>query len=126
MKFKKRRKEKPYKDKYYETRRAAFRGAKRDNGIPVSREPNEVISPNDKNWQEYNLDKTRNRRLYRFVIYLLNLITGFSEEKEIHIREDKDFSYGSADGLGDQTEHFNSGEEPDLKRHHYFKRRNRK
>lgn len=41
------RKDKPFEDKYHATRRAAFRAAKRDNGIPVSQHPDEIIRPTD-------------------------------------------------------------------------------
>ncbi|PSR15420.1 MAG: hypothetical protein DA408_08600 [Bacteroidetes bacterium] len=123
-------KSKKYPDKHYETRKAAFREAKRDNGIPVSQQPIDVIRPNDKDkWDEYGLDRSKNRALYRFVVFLLGLF-GFSEEREIHIREDSDYSYGAVDGRGDQREHFNSGEVQEdntrLRRHHYFNRRRRK
>ena len=130
MKSSKRSKQKKYPDKHYETRRAAFRAAKRDNGIPVSQQPDEVIKPNDKDkWDEYELDGSKNTALYRFVVFLLGLL-GFAEEKEIHIREDKDYSYGAVDGKGNQDEHFNSGEiqsdDTRLRRHHYYKRRRKK
>ena len=130
MKPSKRNKEKPYEDKYYKTRRAAFRAAKRDNGIPVSRQPQEVIRPNDEKWVDYNLDREKNRALYRFIVYLLNMLTGFFERREVRIREDTDYSYGAIDGTGDQEDHFNSGEvnakRTKLKRHHYFSKRNKK
>jgi len=96
-----------------------------DNGIPVSQHPEEVVRPNDDNWGEYTLNRKKNRALYRFIIHLLNFFTGFSDRKEIHIREDTDCSYGAVGGLGDQDEHFNSGEVKEerakLRRHHYFK-----
>ncbi len=121
------RKDKQYEDKYYSTRRAAFRDAKRDNGIPVTQHPNEVIRPDDEQWHEFGLDETRNRALYRFILYLLNLVTGFFEQREVQIREDKDFYYGRVDKKGDQSEHFNSGEvlgdDTKLRRHHYYTKR---
>lgn len=130
MKPSKRNKPKHYQDKYYKTRRAAFRAAKRDNGVPVSQQPMEVIRPNDEKWDEYGLDRNKNRSLYRFIVYLLNMLTGFSERKEVRIREDADYSYGSDYGVGDQDDHFNSGavneRRTKLKRHHYFSKRNRK
>ena len=130
MRSPKKQKQKRYPDKHHDSRRAAFRAAKRDNGITVSQQPVEVIRPNDKDkWNEYGLDKSKNRALYRFVVFLLGLL-GFSEEKEIHIREDSDYSYGAVDGRGDQSKHFNSGEiqEEDIKlrRHHYFKGKSKK
>lgn len=130
MKSHKRNKEKQYEDKYYESRRAAFRAAKRDNNIPVSQQAVEVIRNNDKDWNEYGLRRDKNRALYRFIVYLLNMLTGFSEKKEVHIREDNDNSYGAIGGVGDQKDHFNSGEVREerskLKRHHYFNKRNRR
>lgn len=130
MRSLKKRKQKKYPDKHHDSRRAAFRAAKRDNGIPVSQQPVEVIRPNDEDkWNEYGLDKSKNRALYRFVVLLLGWL-GFSEEKEVHIREDSDYSYGAVDRRGDQSEHFNSGEiqeeDTKLRRHHYFKRRKKK
>lgn len=125
MKSSKKKKDKGYEDKYHETRRAAFRAAKRDNRVPVSQQPEEVVRQNDEKWDEYGLNREKNRALYRFVMYLLNLLTGSSDRKEIHIREDTDYSYGAVGGLGDQDEHFNSGEVNEerekLRRHHYFK-----
>ena len=130
MKPSKRNKPKYYQDKFYKTRRAAFRAAKRDNCVPASQHPKEVIRPNDEKWDEYGLDRTKNRSLYRFFVYLLNILTGFSELKEVRIREDTDYSYGSDDGVGDQEDHFNSGavneHRTKLKRHHYFSKRSKK
>lgn len=123
MKLTKRVKKKPYQDKYYETRRAAFRGAKRDNDVPVTQHPEKTVSPNDTEWSEHNLDH-RNSKFFLFIISVFNYLTGYSEEKEIHIREDKHCSYHSQSGKGEQSNHFNSGEsEGNLKRHHYYKKR---
>ena len=60
--------------KVFETRRAAFREAKRDHGVPVGKQPDEVVKPHTRIGDEYNLDK-RNRRLYifRFILGLFGL-----------------------------------------------------
>lgn len=108
--------------KVFETRRAAFRAAKRDNGVPVTKHPDEVIRPRTPRGDEEKLDQ-RNRRLYIF--YIIEVILGMFLKKEIHIREDKKAFYGKKHG--NQLDHFNSGDTLDekLRKHHYYKRRNR-
>ncbi len=94
----------------YPSRRAAFRAAKRDGGIPVSQHPSEVILPNTDEGVEEGLDE-RNVRLYVFRIYGVGAL--------FFIREDKAAFYGT--GEGDQLPHFNSGKPPKkLKKHHYW------
>ena len=39
-------------DKYYNSRRAAFRAAKRNSNIPVSSQPVETITPKSKKWKK--------------------------------------------------------------------------
>ena len=103
-------------DKYYNSRRAAFRAAKRDSNIPVSSQPIETITPKSKKWKKKGLD-SRNKRLYIFRIF--DFFKGFFQEKEIHIREDKAAIY--TEKKGNQMEHFNAGEPPKkLKKHYYF------
>jgi hypothetical protein len=75
------------KEKVFETRRAAFRAAKRDLGLPVTSQPNRIVKPNTEEWTKRNLDY-RNRRLYIFELLLR--ILGFSRKRELHIREDKE------------------------------------
>jgi len=100
--------------KIYPSRRAAFRAAKRDANIPMSKQPEAVIYPQTSKGQEYSLDD-RNVRLYIF-----NLIIGVVAI-EYHIREDKKAFYGDKDGRGNQPPHFNSGEPPNkLGNHHYW------
>jgi len=41
----------------YETRRAALRDAKRQNQIPVSKQPQREIKPNTVDAEEYKLDE---------------------------------------------------------------------
>ena len=72
-------------DKYYNSRRAAFRAAKRNSNIPVSSQPVETITPKSKKWKKSGLD-SRNKRLYIFRIF--DFFNGFFQEKEVHIRED--------------------------------------
>ena len=103
-------------DKYYNSRRAAFRAAKRDSNIPVSSQPVETITPKSKKWKKSGLD-SRNKRLYIFRIF--DFFNGFFQEKEVHIREDKAAIY--TEEQGHQIEHFNVGEPPKkLKKHFYF------
>jgi hypothetical protein len=108
--------------KIYPSRKAAFRAAKRANGIPMSMQPSEIIRPTEVEKlqkKKLHLDK-RNIRLYIFswVIEKINKI----EERKIYIREDKSAEYGEKDGKGDQLPHFNAGEDPDnLKQHYYYK-----
>lgn len=106
--------------KTFETRRAAFREAKRDHGVPVGKQPDEVVRPKTSMGKKYKLDR-RNRRLYIFRI-LVSLF-GFKDvdEEEIYIREDKEVIYTDGER---QMEHFNAGKgNPKLKKHYYFKRR---
>ena len=51
-------------DKTYLSRRAAFRGAKRDGNIPMSQHPDESIYPNSDKGKEYGLDKRNVILLY--------------------------------------------------------------
>ena len=96
--------------KIYPSRRAAFRAAKRDGGIPVGQHPQEVILPSTDEGVEAGLDE-RNVRLYVFSIYGIGAF--------FFIREDKAAFYGT--GEGDQLPHFNSGQTlKKLKKHHYW------
>ncbi len=89
--------------KVFETRRAAFREAKRDHGAPVGKQPDEVVKPHTRIGNEYNLDK-RNRRLYIFR-FILGLFGLGSSREEVFIREDKEAFYSDS---GKQGEHFNA------------------
>ena len=106
--------------KTFETRRAAFRAAKREHGIPMKTHPREVVKPYTEEAKRHKLDG-RNRRLYIFEI--IRSILGLFVVNIYHVREDKEALY--ADG-GKQAEHFNAGdpeENEKLKKHYYFKRR---
>ena len=103
----------------YETRRAAFRAAKRDMKIPMGTQPVEVLSPGKIGWEEARLDK-RNRRLYIFRI--LDFFFNRKRSREIHIREDKSVVYPNDEG--NQLDHFNAGHPPKkLKRHYFYRNR---
>ncbi len=107
-------------DKVFDTRRAAFRAAKRDNGVPVGKQPYKVAKPRTPLGDDYKLDN-RNRRLYIFRI-LVSLF-GFGEEegKEVNIREDKKVFYSETEK---QSEHFNAGEKGQkLRKHYYFRKK---
>lgn len=120
MKSKKRLK--TLEEKVFETRHQAFRAAKRDNNVPMSQQPSEVVKPGTEEWKSRNLDH-RNRRLYIFEI--LASLFGLNPRKEIHIREDKKAFYAEG-GPGDQMDHFNSGEgdaRGKLPKHHYYKKK---
>lgn len=82
--------------KVFVTRRVAFREAKRDHGVPVSKQPYKVVKPNTPSGDQHKLDN-RNRMLYIFRI-LISLF-GFrdTEEREIPIREDKEAFYAKKD-----------------------------
>lgn len=109
------RRYKVYK-KIYPSRRAAFRAAKRDNGIPVTKNPDEVIIPETDLGEAYDLDD-RNVRLYIFDIFVGAVVVQY------HIREDKEAFYGGIKREGDQGPHFNSGSRgTKLKKHHYWKK----
>ena len=56
MKKNKPSKERNRKSKFYQTKRQAFRSGKKDNKIPVSRQPDETVKPNTKRGDE---EKTR-------------------------------------------------------------------
>jgi hypothetical protein len=113
------KKEKQPADETYETRRAAFRAAKRDMKIPMGTQPVEVLSPNKKGWKEARLDG-RNRRLYIF--RLLDFFFNRRRSREIHIREDKGVTYPNDEG--NQLDHFNAGHPPNkLKRHYFYRNR---
>ncbi|GJL61328.1 MAG: hypothetical protein NPIRA03_41850 [Nitrospirales bacterium] len=116
MKFKS-KKTKNQEDEVYETRKQAFRASKRDNKIPISMQPNEVVKPNTERGNQERLDD-RNRRLYIF-----RLIESLFGEKgrDIHIREDKEVKY--PENKGNQLDHFNAGEPPRLKKHYYYKKK---
>ena len=93
--------------KYFSSRRAAFRAAKRDANIPMSRHPDKVVYPMTVEGDSYGLDN-RNVRLFIF-----NLIIG-AIAFEYHIRQDK------ADKKLEQSPHFNSGTPPEKLKNHYF------
>ena len=102
----------------YETRKEAFRDAKRQNEIPVSKQPQKEIKPNTVDAEEYKLDD-RNIRLYVYA-------SDTQEEDESHlIREDYPVDYD--DNESNQMQHFNVGKKKDkkLKQHFYFFRRNK-
>lgn len=104
--------------KAFETRRAAFREAKRDHGVPVGKQPEKVIHADNKGGKNLGLD-SRNKRLYIFRI-LLGIFSR-KKKREVHIREDKEAFY---DDGGSQDQHFNVGDNPvKLKKHYYFKRK---
>lgn len=94
-------KDKSRKNLFFETRRQAFRSAKKDNKIPVSEQPDETVKPSTKRGDEEKLDK-RNKRLF---IFRINKGM-FKKEESIHIREDKPVKY--EDGI-EQGKHFNVG-----------------
>lgn len=105
--------------KIFDTRRAAFREAKRDHGVPVGKQPDEVVKPHTQIGDEYKLDK-RNRRLYIFR-FILSLFGLGNDKEDVFIREDKEAFYSDS---GKQREHFNAGEDPEkLKKHYYYKRK---
>lgn len=94
--------------KYFPSRRAAFRAAKRDANIPMSRHPDKVIHPKTDAGDSYGLDD-RNVRLFIF-----NMGIG-AIAFEYHIREDR-----SAPKHG-QPKHFNTGIfTKKLKGHYYW------
>lgn len=98
----------------YSSRRAAFRAAKRDNKVPMSEHPTEVIRPNTPAGDEIPLFADKNVKLYVFNLVVLGIA--------VEIREDKEAFYGSESGRGDQLPHFNSGKaKKKLKKHHYWK-----
>lgn len=106
-------------DKVFESRRAAFRAAKRDMEIPVHKHPNKVLSSSQPGWDNTKMDG-RNNRLYIFKI--IRMIFGKPEEDEIHFREDKPTHY--TNDQGNQDGHFNTGRPPvKLKNHYFFKNR---
>ena len=111
--------------KVYPSRRAAFRAAKRDGGIPVCQQPDEVICAGTDIGYDFGLDH-RNVRLYVF-----NMIVG-AVAFEYRIREDKEAFYQDKQDSGHQLPHFNSGqqERPEpkqkLRQHHYYKKKERK
>lgn len=108
--------------KYFDSRRGAFRGFRRDYGISNSEQPKKVVNPDSKGGEFYDLDE-RNKRLYLFE----EKANMFGEilRKETHLREDKDAFY--AGGKGNQDQHFNAGHaEGKLRDHYYFKRKRRK
>ena len=105
-------------DQVFETRRAAFRAAKRDHGVPVCRQPTKAIHAKSDSAKDLGLDH-RNRRLYIFEILLG--IFGLNKNRSVHIREDKAMHY--EDG-GYQEKHFNAGGNPvKLRKHYYYRRR---
>lgn len=105
--------------KYFDSRRGAFRGCKRDYDISNSEQPKKTVSPDSKGGDYYGLDE-RNKRLYIFEEK--SNMFGEVKRKETHVREDKDAFY--AEGKGNQGQHFNAGHtESKLKDHYYFKRK---
>lgn len=105
--------------KYFDTRKGAFRGFRRDYDIPNSEQPRKVVTPDSKGGEDYNLDE-RNKRLYIFGEKSNSF--GRVKRKETHLREDKDAFYTG--GKGDQDRHFNAGHGDDkLRDHYYFKKR---
>lgn len=104
------------KNETFDTKRQAFRTAKRDYKIPVSSQPDETVKPNTNRGKEEKLDK-RNSKLFIFKI----LGGLFGSDKRIYMREDKPYEY--PDG-SKQIKHFNVGEKPPekLKDHYNFKK----
>lgn len=107
-----------FDDKTFDTRRAAFRAAKRDLNIPKNTQPFKVMSPSQIGWNDNKMDH-RNRRLYIFRI--VAFLFGKRVVNEFHIREDKKVIYSG--NQGNQVDHFNAGKPPKLKKHSFFKRR---
>lgn len=97
---------KEYRD-VYPSRRAAFRAAKRDAGIPMGRQPRSVVRPRTTAGGLHGLDD-RNVRLYIFPIFIGAIAF------EFHIREDR------ADEKLEQPPHFNAGQPPKKLKKHYF------
>jgi hypothetical protein len=93
--------------RYFPSRRAAFRAAKRDAGIPMSQHPEKVVRPRTPEGTNYEIDD-RNVRLYVFFIFIGAVFI------EVHIREDK------PDKRLGQPKHFNAGNPPDKLKEHYF------
>lgn len=108
--FVSRRTHKLYKQyrQYFPSRRAAFRAAKRDAGIPMSRHPDAVVYPRTPAGEKSKLDE-RNVRFYVFDIWIGAIALQF------RIREDL------PDKKNRQSKHFNAGYLPDkLKKHYYW------
>lgn len=94
--------------KYFPSRRAAFRAAKRDANIPMSRHPDMVVYPQTDAGDTYGLDD-RNVRLFIFNLGIGGIAF------EFHIREDRE------DQKHGQTKHFNTGiHTKKLKGHYYW------
>ena len=97
---------------YYQTKRQAFRSGKKDNKIPVSKQPDETVKPNTKRGDEENLDK-RNRRMFIF-----NIDKGmFKKDERIYFREDKAVEYSDGSKQGN---HFNVGSNSKKLGNHYY------
>lgn len=105
------KKPKSRKNKFFGTRKQAFRSAKKDNNIPVSEQPDETVKPSTPRGNEEKLDK-RNKRLY---IFRRNKGM-FKKDERIYFREDKPTKY--EDG-GKQGKHFNVGKKSDKLGDHY-------
>lgn len=122
FKKKKERKQKSGVSKFFDSRKGAFRGFKRDYGISKSEQPDKVINSESAGADDFDLDE-RNKRLYIFEER--TNIFGRLLRKLIHLREDKSASYEG--GEGNQEQHFNAGYPDDkLKDHYYFKKKKRK
>jgi hypothetical protein len=102
-------------DRTFGSRKAAFRGAKRDMNVPMCKQPFKVLHTSQPGWKDTGMD-TRNSRMYIFKLF--RMIFGKREEDEIHIREDKPVQYPQNEG--NQPSHFNTGRPPGKLRNHYF------
>jgi len=105
--------------KYFDTRKGAFRGFRKDYDVPKTEQPQKVVSPDSRGGKDYELDE-RNKRLYIFGEKRNKF--GQVKRRETQLREDKDAFY--AGGKGNQDQHFNAGHSGDkLKDHYYFKKK---
>lgn len=91
----------------FPSRRAAFRAAKRDAGIPMSKHPDAVLYPRTPAGKKLGLDE-RNARLYVFDLIVGALVIQF------RIREDH------ADKKTGQPKHFNTGFSDNKLKDHYY------
>ena len=99
------------------TRRAAYRNAKDQNGIPRNQQIDKTIKPNThegNKLKQKSLDPSKNVRQDEFTN---------SRGEKISIREVRPVKYNQG-GNGDQGPHFNAGKSCSnhLKQHHYYDR----
>ena len=116
------RKPKLGRSKTYETRKQAFKQAKKDRGIPSSEWPSEVVKSGTRRGNELGLNEKNNR------LYIFRAIFNFFNRlirPEVRIRKDHEAYYEEGHK---QIDHFNVGEiDADdgekLRDHYYFKRK---